>query len=271
LLLAAHDGLGDYDLDRLTERGAQQDGDTDRGWRGEARLFSLAFQPVGMDAAARYTERTRLRRLFAPQNTLSLLFRLPNGENRQIDCVRMGTPLPVQSQGAAGGLLSYRFRAANPFFYDPAQQSAVWTLSTLDSVILPTTLPTFFGSSIINNTRTIAYAGDVDEYPVITIQGPLTNPIVENETTDERLVLEYALAAGQAVVIDCRYGYKTVTLTGGVRLVLTDESDLGTFHLAAQDDGSGDARDNVLRVSGTNATSAQTSVSVTYYNRYGGV
>jgi hypothetical protein len=270
LYLAGHSGLGDFPLYRLTQRGAQQHGDTDVGWRSDPRVFELAFEST-YGIRDLYVERSRLRRLFAPQNDLRLRFELANGDTREIACHRREAALPMQSPGALKERLVYQFRAANPFLVDPTQQSATWTLNVVSSVILPTTLPTFFGSSIINDTQTIAYLGDVDEYPVITIQGPLTNPIVEQQTTDEMLVLEYALAAGQAVEIDCRYGYKRVTLTGGTQLVLTDESDLGTFHLAAQDNGSTDAKDNVIRVFGTGAVSGQTSVSIAYYNTYGGI
>lgn len=267
--IAAHDGLGDVTVRRLTERGAQQHGDTDVGYRMEPRLFSLAFEFAG-GAGDRYDERQRLRRLFVPQATLTLRFALPNYDVRNIDCKRIESPLPVEGRGALGERLVYRFRAADPTFYATDAEAATWTLDVVSDLVLAYDLPYFFGESIINDTQAVAYTGDVDTYPVITITGPITNPVIENETTGEALRLEYEISAGDAVTIDCRYGYKSVTLNGGARLVLTDDSDLGTFHIAAAVDGSG-SRTNTFRVAGIGASAGVTNVQIAWAVRYGGV
>jgi hypothetical protein len=269
LYLVAHDGLGDASLTRLVERGAQQDGDTDVGFRYDPRVFTLGFEHVG-SMEDRYDKRARLRRIFAPQAQLSVRFTLANADVRQIDCKRLAVPGSVDGARALSERLVYRFRAANPLLYDPTQETATWTLSVINGLVLPYTLPYLFGSSIINNTQNIAYTGDADEHPVITITGPLTYVSVENEETDESLTLEETLVSGEQVVIDTRYGQKSVVKTGGARLVLTDDSDLGTFHLAAAVDGTA-SRTNTLRVSATGAQSGQTSIEVAWYSRYGGI
>lgn len=269
LILAAHDGLGEAPVRRLTERGAQQHGDTDVGYRFDPRVFMLAFEFAGT-ASERYDERARLRQLFAAQADLTLCFTLPNAAIRSIDCKRVEAPLPVDGRGAFGQRWAYRFRAADPSFYNPTAQNLTWSLDVVSDLILPYDLPYFFADSLIGNTQAIAYTGDVDTYPVITITGPLNNPVVENETTDEALQLVYNIPAAQSVTIDCRYGYKSVTLTGGTQLILTDDSDLGTFHIAAAINGSS-SRTNTFRVSGTGAIAGVTNVQIAWYNRYGGI
>lgn len=270
LVLVAHDGLGEPPIRRLVERGAQQHGDTDVGYRFDPRVFVLAFAFIG-DASDRYDERTRLRRLFAAQAELTLLFYVPNGDVRSIECRQIEAPLPVDGAGAFGQRMTYRFRAADPTLYDPAQNTiSAWLISVGNELVLPYDLPYFFDQSIVNSTQAITYTGDVDSYPIITLTGPLANATITNETTGESLTLEYVIPTGQAVVIDCRYGHKSVTLTGGMALVLTDESDLGTFHIAAPIDGSG-SRTNTMRITGNGAAAAQTSVVMSWYERYGGI
>ena len=61
----------------------------------------------------------------------------------------------------------------------------------------------------------------------------MEGPIVENLTTEEKLELKYAIAAGEVVTIDTTPGVKTVTNGAGDNLLgyLSSDSDLGTFHL----------------------------------------
>ncbi len=269
LILAGHDGLGEAPLHRLTERGAQQNGDTDVGYRLDPRIFSLAFEYAG-NAGDRYDERQRLRRLFTPQAELTLRFTLPNFEVRNIDCKRLEAPLPVESRGALGQRLTYRFRAAEAPFYATTEQTATWSLNVSDDLVLPYELPYFLGGSIINDAQDIAYVGDIDTHPVIQLTGPMVNPLIENQETGDKLHLIYTIAAGQAVTIDTRYGSKSVTLTGGTRLVLTDDSNLGTFAIVAAIDGTA-SRTNTIFASATGAVAGQTNIQIAWYNRYGGL
>ncbi len=115
---------------------------------------------------------------------------------------------------------------------------------------------------------TINYSGNWLEYPVLRINGPLSDPIVTNTLTGE--VLDFTsvtLGSADYYDIDTRYGFKTVTDNGGTSQIakLTDASDLGSFHIAAPPyAGSGV---NVLTLSGT-APGTAASLVTTYYNRY---
>lgn len=116
-----------------------------------------------------------------------------------------------------------------------------------------------FTNSIVNN------AGTWDEYPVITLTGPLNDPIVRNATTGD--VLDFTgstVSASQFYIIDCRYGYKTVIDSGAVNRIdkLTDDSDLATFHIAP---GA-----NVIGVSAS-GTAVSSAVNITHYERYMGL
>jgi hypothetical protein len=128
------------------------------------------------------------------------------------------------------------------------------------------------GDFLIGETFTIAYMGDWLEYPIIKINGPITNPIVTNVTTGDTLDLTgVALGNDDSVTIDCRYGHKTITHSNGANMIanLSADSDLATFHLAPVD-GLDETKANVITVAGELA-STQTRVDITYYNRYTGI
>jgi hypothetical protein len=115
-----------------------------------------------------------------------------------------------------------------------------------------------------NGTANVA--GSWDDYPVITIVGPINNPVITNLTTGEALDFTGAtISAGDYYQIDTRYGYKTITNNAGSSVInkLTDASDLASFHLPPGN--------NAIQVSFTGGTTSASTVSMSYFNRYLGL
>lgn len=120
-----------------------------------------------------------------------------------------------------------------------------------------------------NTSVVVPYEGDLPEYPVISLTGPVTAPTITNQATGDRLSFgTNAIGAGTTYVIDTRYGYKTV-LQGTVsrRSQLSGDSDLGEWHLAPNPVAVGGT--NLVTVEGS-GMSAATTLQVVYYNRYQG-
>lgn len=119
----------------------------------------------------------------------------------------------------------------------------------------------------VGQALAIAYSGDLPEYPVISITGPITNPSVTNTVTGETLDFgTISIGAGTTYVIDTRYEVKTVKQgSTNKRGELTDDSDLGTWHLAPGPLAPGGT--NLIQINGT-ATGAATNVQIVYYDRY---
>lgn len=65
----------------------------------------------------------------------------------------------------------------------------------------PTTYPITWTGSGGGNT-TVTNAGTAAAFPVITIQGPVINPVLTNATTGERMALTLTLGAADTIVID---------------------------------------------------------------------
>lgn len=136
---------------------------------------------------------------------------------------------------------------------------------------VPLTIPMSVGASTLNVTSVIDYGGTWRSSPVIVMTGPITNPVILNTTTNEKLDFTgTVLGSGTTYTIDTRYGYKTVVDQTGANKIadLTNTSDLATFHLAADPEATDGL--NSIQVTGTGVTSA-TSVFVQYYERFVGV
>lgn len=125
----------------------------------------------------------------------------------------------------------------------------------------------YYMASNISTSVNISYDGNLPEYPVIRLTGPITSPVITNAATNERLDFgTITIGAGTTYEIDTRYGYKTVKMgTVDKRFELSDDSDLATWHLAPSPLATGGT--NFIVAEGSSIGTA-TSLSVIYYNRY---
>jgi hypothetical protein len=110
------------------------------------------------------------------------------------------------------------------------------------------------GSTVINN------AGSETAWPVITLTGPLTNPVLTNTTTGEVLQLSpYTIGSGNVVRIDM--DAHTITLNGA-SLIATKTATSDWWGLIPGNNN----------VSVTSTSSSDTGTAVfTYYSPYTGV
>lgn len=173
-----------------------------------------------------------------------------------------------------------RFVAHNPIIYDPAQQTASFDdlgCTIVEQLIFPfnfggTSLE--FGGTTCNalNTISFTYEGNWQEYPYIEVYGPANNFSITHIQTGLKIELEdYALAEGDKIIFDLRYGRKLVTLfsTGASLLgYISEDSDLGSF--AIEPDPVVENGENGFSVSIDNGTGT-TLVVFNYYNRYVGI
>lgn len=113
----------------------------------------------------------------------------------------------------------------------------------------------------------IQYPGDLPEYPIISVRGPITGLVMNNVASGKSIALgTNAIAAGETYVFDLRPGYKTVTLgTVNKRSALADYSDWDEWYLSP--DPEGVQGSNPIYVYGTN-TSGSTQITIVYYERY---
>jgi len=266
--LLRQSGIGLPPLHRLSERGPQQDGDSDRGFRLDPRIVTLI---LSLQTPNMLTKRDQIMALFKPRNTaLVLRWTRDDAAVRSLDCHYIDqAELTTQSKSRYHLEIPAQFKAANPTFYNPVPESIVFQIPDSGVALeIPLDIPWVMGSSVLDVLIPVIYTGTYRAYPVITISGPIANCVIENDATGEKLDWTgVTIAAGETRIVDLRYGFKTVVDgSGNDRLYeLTNDSDLATWHLAEAPDAVDGL--NLIHVTGSGCTIA-TSVTIEYLTRY---
>lgn len=270
------DGFGMSPAHRLQERGPLQHGDTDKGYRLDPRIGRIVLQLSGSTHDDLYDKRQQLLALFSPSvNPISLKWDIAGG--RQIDVHYIGD-LSYSSSDRQGYVQNtvVTLKAPDPSFYNPLRFVASLALGGgADTFDIPMAVPHKVGTSTADWAAAISYLGNWNEYPEIIIYGPITDALIENLTTGEKLDFDgTTIASGDYYVVDLRYGYKTVIDDSGVNKIstLSDDSDLATWHLERGPGPGGllTALQNSIRVTGT-SIDVNTKIDIKYYNRYLGI
>ena len=270
VFLSAYDGLGMPPVENFFDEAAQEDGGEWQGYRLRRRVIQLVIGSVAETQAVYWPLRAKLLRLLRPRAAaMNLRKTLPSGSVRQID-VRFDSGLTIPSRDWEAGIIrtGVNLVSEDPTFYDPNQLGVEFGI--VAGMTVPTPVPT-----PINKDgefwQVVNYLGDAESYPVVRFWGPLTTARLDQFTTGEYLELNTTLLADEYIEVDCRQGYKTVKgQTGALRRsALTRESDLATFHLAANEDG-GTSLENVFKATGSGMTAGVTKIQLMYSTRFMG-
>lgn len=269
-----NDGFGLPPVDRLSESGPLQDGDTDVGFKLRPRIISLVLGLLTSSDSSYFTKRRELANIFRPRTTpIYLRFTNPDGTVYQIDThYQNGLGFDSQSRGEFGPYthkVAIQLKASNPLWYNPTQQVYVYGVgSGASGYTFPLTFPFTFGGSNVNQTQTITYPGDYPTSPTIQIYGPITDAVITNLTTG--VLLDFTgttINSGDYYTIDTRYGHISVTDSSGTNKIdkLVGSSDLTGFTLIANPDSPSGLND--IKVTGSSAN-ATTKVYIRYYENY---
>jgi hypothetical protein len=271
----SYDGVGMAPTKRITDNGPMQHGDTDLGFRLNARIIHLVLGLSGASRQDEQAKRAALLSLFRPRSyPIALRWTYDDGSMRQIDCHYNGDmSMPIQAGNGFAEKIGLTMRAADPTFYDPNAVLVSFGLGGGGHAFtVPSPVPTHIGASSLNQILQVKYPGSWLTYPyVIRITGPITDPVIANDTTGEMLSFSgTALGNGQYLEIDCRYGRKTVVDQTGANKIslLSPSSNLATFHLGADDEAPGGY--NAIRARGININVAS-RIDIGYYVRYVGI
>lgn len=274
-VVTAEEGFGAPPLQYVTDEAPFQHGDTVRSFRLQPRPIQFVVMQQFTSRAAYRAGRALLLDTMRPNritdftNPGKLLYYLADGTKRQLDVVPETGPGFTPDQGgwrAWSFTEALRFVAHDPVWYDPQQYSV--TFAEVDPAwTFPVTFPITFGP--FGAMTVVTYTGTWEEYPTITITGPVTAARIDNLTANTKLEMNCVIPAGNTVTINL-HGRKTITRDDGVNLMgyLSGDSDLTTFALLPDPQVPGG--NNQLRVTGSGTTGAS-SVVLTYYNRYYGI
>ncbi len=134
-----------------------------------------------------------------------------------------------------------RFIAHDPFWYG-AEQSQSWVITEATGDLIFDGQGAWFAvnpgdngrwlfaSNYVGHLTHVVYWGTVGAKPVITIEGPAENPVIENKTIGTHIALNYNVGAGEVVTIDTLN--LTVTNNTGSNLLPFMSGDIATFQLS---------------------------------------
>lgn len=270
-------GLGLPPVVAVAERYAQQDGATLRHIRLAPRTVTIPFEILTPSYADFWSAKSDLYGfLSAVQSAYTLIATLPDGTIRHLD-VYFDGDLSMPFDRAWGPLIARdtaRWVAYDPTWYDPALVTWVFSVGGGEGSWGWETAGLGFdagwGASSASGAPVVfTYNGTWRAYPRIRLVGPMTATEITNETIGATLAFAsgYTLSAGHEINIDLRPGNKSVThsVDGNVQGNLTDNSDLGTWHIAAHPDAV-DGQ-NSISVAFTGGTAAS-RVQIRLYPRY---
>ena len=267
--LVEFDGFGMPIVRRLTQRGPLQNGDTDVGYRLDPRVVRLLVMAYAGDDAAIIAARAALIGLLKPGSDVISIRWTYNGVSKQIDThYAGGMTLPSIEWKLQHHRMGFELRAADPTWYDPEGTTIGFAQTGGGTGMpMPFVFPMTLGSSNLDVTQAIDLIGANawDTYPTISVTGPVTNLVITNQQTGDKIDFTgFTIGAGVTYTIDLRYGYKTVTDNLGANQIskLSADSDLATWVLLAGQ--------NSINVKGTSITSA-TSIAFQFNERFIGV
>jgi len=259
-----HEGTGMQPRHDITQRGPQEHGETYIDYRLDPRQIDLLLMMAGDNAARSLARRTVLG-LFHPDYATTMRFYTTNGV-RDIDVqFRDDARAPTNERDPQLERLRLKLIARKPF-YDPTGLTVPFAqISGGGAFLVPTTVPTTFGGSTLNQTQAIDTTGDPTFWraePIVVIAGPITDPIITNQLTGDKLDFTgTTIAGGTTYTIDTRYNKKTIVDQNGTNQIskLAAGSSIATFDLRR---GS-----NSILVVGT-STSAATLISFFFNGLY---
>lgn len=262
--LFAHEGTGMQPRHDITQRGPAEHGETYLDYRLDPRIIDLVFMLTGSNAE-RTTKRRALFGLFHPDYASTLRFLTTNG-TRDIDVqFRDGGMVPTTERWPQ---LEYaRLKvSAKKSFYDPVGVNIPFAqVAGGTGLAVPMAVPFSLGGSTVNQIQVIDESASPEFFraePIITITGPITDPIITNLLTGDKLDFTgTTIAGGTTYTIDTRYNKKTVVDQLGANQIskLAAGSSIATFDIRRGQ--------NSIGVVGTSATAA-TLINFQYKGQY---
>jgi len=151
----------------------------------------------------------------------------------------------------------WTFYCPDPCFYDNTQLTTSMTVPVVQGRTYNRVYPLLYGGGSQASGAAVNNAGWATTYPIITITGPIVNPIVGSTTQGTYITIQGTYAASDSIVVDL--GQRLVTFNGSPARNLVAG---GSNWFSAQP-GS-----NSFYLTGTGTTGGVTQSTVTWYNAY---
>ena len=212
-LLKPYSGLSINPITHITQVAPYQHGETLINSRFEPREVSF---DVMVQAPSLEDIQSAIKTLSAALNPLEgtgvLLFDYEDGTQYVLYAIGNNTPTLTEEKGATYQRVRLDFIAYDPFWYG-AESIAYFESAGTDFFPLDIS-GNFLASS--GTSQVLTNAGNVDTPVTISITGIITNPYLQNTTTDQSFNITLIMAdASDNLTITTAFGNKTATYTPG--------------------------------------------------------
>lgn len=135
------------------------------------------------------------------------------------------------------------FYCGFPYFLKQAQSTQSFNIPAGGGVVVPFIVPVTLAGST-GGVETLTNNGTAETYPLLTLSGPLTNPVIQNITTGEFIAINVTLQPGDVLIIDMTPPLPTVVLNDSQDLIanISDTSDFWYLDVGA----------NIIKLSSSN-------------------
>jgi phage-related protein len=156
------------------------------------RVISIIFNTFGDNNGSAQTNYNTIQRILLPQTsgTTPLFFKFPNSPTSEqfVDARVRNLRTTVDPNYTYGYITSQvDFFCPDPNYYDNNLQTSVMQISAALGRTYNKTFNYTYGGGSATVTTTISNIGWGTTYPIITINGPITNPVVGNSTSGDTL------------------------------------------------------------------------------------
>jgi len=171
------------------------------------RSISIIFNTFGDSNGSAQTNYNTIQSILLPQTqgTTPLYFKFPNSPSSEqfVDARVRGLRTTVDPNYTYGYITSQvEFFCPDPNYYNNNLQTANMLISAALGRTYNRTFNYTYGGGSSSVTTTISNIGWATTYPTITIQGPITNPIIGNTTSGNLLNFTGTYSALDTLEID---------------------------------------------------------------------
>ena len=171
------------------------------------RFISIIFNTFGDSNGSAQTNYNTIQRILLPQTsgTTPLYFKFPNSPTSEqfVDARVRNLRTTVDPNYTYGYITSQvDFFCPDPNYYDNNLQTSVMQISAALGRTYNKTFNYTYGGGSATVTTTISNIGWATTYPIIRINGPITNPVVGNSTSGDTLYFSGTYSALDLLEID---------------------------------------------------------------------
>lgn len=213
------EGLGETESSVQTQRAPYQDGVIYLDSVLNDKSIEIELKITGEHQQDLNAKRRSLASVFNPKLGVGKLRYISDDDIKEIDVVADAVPFFPDGQRNRKPTFQRSLvylRALNPYWRDPQEVSRALRAYE-GKFTFPFTFPVQFG--VEGDVTTLQNDGDTSTPVIISIQGPIRRPMIENRTTGKHITINTTLTPEEVLYIDTSKQHKRVEIYRGNQVI----------------------------------------------------